>query len=272
MIIEDIYTFQKYIPTAVFIQSFSMIEDALQVAEDWLTEKIISEDTLKEIEKNEIALSLVKRAICTLAFYNAIPEIDLVLTEHGFAVTSAEVYTPASRQRVEALLNKTRERSKWAIDTVVRFLLKNYDDWRGTEQYKELSSTFISTIEDFEQHSGIIDPAAEWKTFLNTIPKMRNWIQEKVYPYMSAEYISELLEKFRDKEYIIIPEETQVLEYIQDAVCLGVSENNDAAQVKLTNALSIMRKHPGKFQTWAASPEAKGYTPDRSKTNIYSML
>lgn len=273
MIVNNLEIFKKYIPSAVYIQSFAMIEDALQIAEDWITNNILSESIRDEIaEENEAySLSLLRRAVCTLAFYNIIPDIDLVLTESGFAVASGEQYSPASRHRVEKLLENTRKGSRLAIDQLVEYLLRKKDSWRGTEQFANLTAEFIPSISEYELHGGTLDADADWKSFMLKKPAMRNWIHEKLKPFISDKYLSELLEKIRDKEKLIEPEERQVLSYIQDAICMGVSGLQDSAQAKLANALSIMREQPDKFPTWAASKEAKGYTPDRSNSKIYML-
>lgn len=271
MIVNSIDTFKKYIPSAVNV-SYEMVEDALMMAQEWLCNHITSDAVIQEIKngEDEKLLEMAERAISTLAFYNCIPEIDLVLTEAGFAVVSSDNYTPASKQRVEQLRASMKVKSRKAIDLLVTYMNTNTESWRGSEQYQNITKAFVCTIEEFKRRGGNLSDDTDWEQFEEIIAKMSLYLHTQVAAYISEEYIQELLEKYRDKESIVSPEKN-VLELIEDALCIS-THSEESAHTRIMCALAMMRRETESFPTWAASEQAKGYTPDRSKSNVYSML
>lgn len=59
---------------------------------------------------------LLDRAAALRAAYDALPQLDLILTENGFAVVSNQNLAPASRQRVDALREQLRRDKSDARD------------------------------------------------------------------------------------------------------------------------------------------------------------
>lgn len=78
--------------------------------------------------------------ICRRAAYEAIPQLDLVLTATGFGVVSNQNLTPASRERVESLREQLRKDSSTDFDLLVMNLLAT--EWKATTE----AETFVQSL------------------------------------------------------------------------------------------------------------------------------
>ena len=85
---------------------------------------------------------LVEAYIYRSAAHEAIPILDLILTDSGFAVVSNQNLAPASRERVAALRESLRQQASDARDLLLLSLC-NDATWRETEQCRQLRDTLL---------------------------------------------------------------------------------------------------------------------------------
>lgn len=76
------------------------------------------------------------------AAHRALPHLDLVLTDNGFAVVSNSNLAPASRDRVAALQERLREEKDDARDLLL-FALCETEAWRTSDECRRLRSTLL---------------------------------------------------------------------------------------------------------------------------------
>lgn len=282
MIIREINKLKKYLPAVALNCDFSQFEDALQVSEDSITTRILGEEIRllidgslsSETSEHKPLTVLVERVICNQAFLASIPELDLILTEQGFAVSDGAGYTPASRQRVDKLSGNISSKLNEALDALVLYLVKSkkYASWRETEQFNYLSMALVYTFSEYCRHSPVSDKSPKnFSEFYNLIPSLYTALYQVVAPYLSSAYMDELVEKVRDNK-IILPVELSVLSLVRDSVCLHVAGSVDIAHEKILAALRIMKKDIELFTTFASSPEAQSLDIAREDSPVYSML
>lgn len=85
---------------------------------------------------------LVEAYIYRRAAYEAIPSLDLILTDSGFAVVSNQNLAPASRERVAALRESLRQQASDARDLLLISLYQD-ETWRETDQCRQLRETLL---------------------------------------------------------------------------------------------------------------------------------
>lgn len=78
-------------------------------------------------------MSNLKDYIYKSAAWEALPHLDLTLTENGFAVVSNQHVAPASAERVERLREHLRQQKSRAKDAVIFGILANYGSAQGEE-------------------------------------------------------------------------------------------------------------------------------------------
>lgn len=86
--------------------------------------------------------ALVEAYVYRQAAWQALPHLDLVLTDNGFAVVSNNNLAPASRDRVAALHERLREEKADARDLLLMDLCR-ITAWRDTEACRRLRSSLL---------------------------------------------------------------------------------------------------------------------------------
>lgn len=123
--------FEYFIPSAVMPDDtlFERIAEQLAYGEAQL--KSLLGETLYDIRTDDLTLlNLCNRYVCLTAYRQAIPHLDLVLTENGFGVVSNQNVAPASAERV----NRLRQQVQFALDDATDDLL---DYLRGDPAWVE---------------------------------------------------------------------------------------------------------------------------------------
>ena len=85
---------------------------------------------------------LVEAYIYRSAAYEALPSLDLILTDSGFAVVSNQNLAPASRERVAALRESLRKQASDARDLLL-ITLCNYETWRDSDKCCQLRDNLL---------------------------------------------------------------------------------------------------------------------------------
>lgn len=250
--IVDPKNISLYLPSINFKVDSVRFVPYLQEAEIEITDKILSceiadmlafsdDESLSELK------NLACRAISITAYLNAIPEMDLQLSEAGFVVASNEAVKPASKERVERLMESLRRRKSSALDSLLVFLVHNskddaspVKDWRGSRQFAYFSQTPVLTMAEFERFN-LIDKSIDlsWDKFYSYIPIMKGNLYSTVAYYISGSYIRDVMERIRDNEPIL-DNERQVLSHIRASIVAGAMEYRNTMIDEAITARKIM--------------------------------
>lgn len=119
--------------------TFSETEVAKYVGKE-LMEKISALDcevsVLSPMDDMDDLCCEICRFVCVTAFLEAIPQLDLVLTETGFGVVSNANLAPASSDRIERLKASLVRARDNAVDEVLS-KARSIDGWSETENAKQ---------------------------------------------------------------------------------------------------------------------------------------
>jgi hypothetical protein len=100
-------------------------------------------------------LEYVYPVVCRLGMWMAVPELDLRMTDAGFAVTQNNNYAPASQYRVANMRENLRETGFRALDTMLIFLENKkdvYTAWAASDSFTQFSEFFIRTAVEFNRY------------------------------------------------------------------------------------------------------------------------
>lgn len=122
------------------------LEPWIQSAKDWLETEYIGPDDFLNMADNARAI----RIVVLKAFVYAIPSLDLVVTPTGFGVISTDSVAPASKERIERLLESLRNKIDGELDLLLEFCHK-YPEWRTSGRGKYFCSTFLSSMRDYHK-------------------------------------------------------------------------------------------------------------------------
>lgn len=263
----------SFIPTINFKVGNNRLSDYINSAQDVIVSKVLGTDIEQSLETpiaegatdSHAALrTMVKRAIYLTAFLNAIPELDLQMSEAGFVVASNTAVSPASRERVDKLIESIKDRKSDALDKMHCYLIDNsktensqYANWRSTVQFAHLSDGYVMSLREFNSCYVNGDDWTQgnrctWDHWYDSIPKMTVARLTEIAEYVSAEYISELLEKKRDAESLLSIE-NGVDYHIGCAVVAAANNMRDSMVKHAILARKIMLRNISSFPTFKNS-------------------
>ena len=262
MIVKTLEQFQKAMPTAVAIENFSDVEPYAQSAELWIREQVLGKDLYDlvndlvdpvEAGDNADLQRLCRSIIGNHAFWDAIPFLDLVLTNNGFAVISAQNKVPASKERVERLREQCLIRRDSEVELLITFLedhIDYHDEWKGSPAYSVMTDCLIRTATELQQYGN-------WegtrRDFLKLRPKLIHDTMMKFEPIFSKDYMDELIEKQRDND--ATADDKKVIVLLKYALGSMVNGNLQAAEKIAADAMRYIDANPGSFTTYTASSE-----------------
>lgn len=266
MIINSIQELSRFLPSLNWKIESTRLNDFIDRAQEWVTEKIIGTD-IEDLLEADMAegqedphaelRKLVGRVVAELAYLTAIAEMDLQLSEAGFVVQSNDAVSPASQQRTDRLVASLKERLTTDCDAVVRYLWKNsgegktYENWRGSFQFTYLTAAFIPRLEIVRQHMPTGCPVTDWRQFHDLIPMMAQSLKTTVAEFCSIEQIETLLEAYRDGE--LLSEHRSAVRQMEMAVVSDAFGRHDDAVHYSIEARSYMMKHESSFPDFVAS-------------------
>lgn len=282
MIVNGYKEMKPFLPAVMMKGSPSIFDDALETAQDSLVTEILGVDLEARLEeqREEDAklLKLCKRIISRQAFLSSIPELDLILTDTGFAVVNNEQMTMASKDRVQALTISLRQKLDEGKDALILYLLKTpeYESWRGTEEFDRLSDGLIMTFGEFKDAAVLNNASAaaypkSWSDFYDLNSALNVALMTDVASYISKDYASEILEKIRDKE-IFLPSEKKALKLIKTAVCAYALADTKTGLDQTLAAVAVMKANIDDFPAYRDSKEAQVLGLKHSDTPIFSMV
>lgn len=282
MLVQNINEMKKYLPSIVMKGTPTVFDDALDDAQQSLVSDIIGQDLEAKLELREESdhqlLKLCQRAISIMAFLRSIPEMDLVLTDAGFAVMNNEQMAPASQHRIQALQASLQAKLDESKDKLVTYLLRTsaYADWRGSEEFGRLSDGLILTFAEFKDvavFNSVTEPAypKNWSEFLNLNSALNVALMTDAASYISKDYAEEILEKIRDKEHIL-PIEEKVLKLVKISIAAFAMGDCKIGTEQIIKAKAIMKSNISDFPTYASSPEAAELINEHTDSPIFSVL
>lgn len=282
MLVRDYDEMKPFIPAMVMKGAPTLFDDALSVAQDMLVEQIIGTALETQLEARSSSdarlLRLCQRAISQHAFLRCIPDLDLVLTDAGFAVVNNEKTTMASTDRVRSLADNMAAKLDESRDALVRYLLHTsaYESWRGTEEFARLSDGLILTLGEFRDVAVLNNLTAKaypksWSDFVEMNSALNVALMTDVASYISKDYAEELIEKTRDKE-IFRPIEQKVLKLVKIAIAAIALGDRNTGLDQTMAAVAVMKANPDDFETYMQSPESKSVDMIHADTPIFSMI
>lgn len=234
------------------------IEQWLLAAEDWVTNTFTGDTIMDDLDKapsSEMWRHTASLVVCE-ALRNAIPSLDVVLTPNGFGIVSNSNVAPASKDRVERLINQMATQRDAFINLLLRDL-RQREDWRETEQYAWFSSSLLQSPKACV--AGAADRIREgkqWETFLQLRERAiliedaiaEKWISPEVMTQLRAVLLNTGLQ----------PTAHQVALKVRSCVFQEL-RGNPRNHWDLDRIVNFIRHNGDVFPAWETSETAKLY-------------
>lgn len=234
---------------------YSKIKSWLMAAENWVAETLTSSDVLDIIaEPTTTAVwNTAANLIVSKAMANAVPSLDLVLTPNGFGIVSNSNVAPASKERVERLIESLQSRCDFMIGQLLQTLPK-YVEWTHTKQYGWLAETLVCHPDSVLTVHGRRYEGSRWDTFLALRDRARlieDAFSEKWFGYEQMQVLrNEAALQFTGQN----PRVSYVAKMVANAVLFEL-RNRQRDRWQLDRIIDYMRKNEADFETWVSSPQ-----------------
>lgn len=257
MIITTIDQIKAVITNIASGIEFTEFETYLKSAEHWIKKEIIGAAIYAGIDDASITdeklLRLVNNVIILKAYEASIPFMDLIQTSSGFGVVSDKNRTPASKNRVDRLIeqNKIRlnEETEWLID-YLEDTSTYHTDWKGSPAYSLLSDCLIRTVREFKRYVKFEGSRAD---FLMMKPALINLSTIKLEPMISKAYVAELVSK--QNVGTLTAYDSTVLPGLKQSLANYAIETDWMANRLLADAVTIMDNDIDNYVTYRDSDE-----------------
>lgn len=138
--------FESYVPAAKMPERNSTVYNRLQqqfvAAYAMMIRTLVSPQCEAVLDTNDRLKNLAIPLVCIDAFVRTCRSLDLVLTATGFGIVSTESTAPASKSRVDALVEQLSLEELDLIDEMIQELM-NVEGWGLTEQAQMRVATFF---------------------------------------------------------------------------------------------------------------------------------
>lgn len=250
----------------------------LEKAEQWLSAHITGDTVLSALEREEES-NPIKRAcaqvITAQALMDAIPSLDLVLTPNGFGIVSTQNVVPASKDRIERLINSVEAQRDNAIDELL-FKLPTFTvpasaltdtvynqaqsptfKWLDTNQGKFFASTLFPRLTLCRKLAIFEHSFVRYHELHARLVKIEKILAETYFS-------EELMEDFRQ---IVIKQQSPASQIVSDMILriqsleLMLVSDLQVHQQSFFDLVQTIREHAELFPKWHASATAKLYSP-----------
>lgn len=230
----------------------------LQSAEQWVISTFTGEETFTIVCDSEESAKLKEtcgRLVVAYAMSRAIPSLDIVLTPNGFGIVNTSNLAPASKHRVESLIEEMSLIIDDSIDALLS-LLPLIPEWKESEQGAFFRATLfqeLSIVRYLGHASG-----SRWERYL----ELRSQIMEIESSLAEGWFSPELMELLR--QHIINSELTLREKFVVAGIRQQIIEflrSGNFRKKRLADIVSYIQKNPDDFPVWHESDTAQLFSP-----------
>ena len=256
----------------------------------WLIDNFCPKEIFDDIADRpdpSTAKVTMARIVAFDAFRSAIPHLDIILTPNGFGIVNNSNIAPASKERVERLINSLLDNRDNEIESLLSMLPKE-TGWTSSDQGRFFASTMFPNIDVTTRLPKV--SCGRWEQYLT----VRETLQV-MEDFFARQYLSKpLLQVFRDEvqtgayrsplhihscniiraieiRCLRTPDPTAAMQlaYTESAPPQHSSNKFGSAfgsiadyeHYYLTDIVNSIKQNPDDFAEWHASETAKLYEP-----------
>ena len=235
------------------------IDPWLTAAEDWVMRTFTGESLMTSIanDPSSKAWEDMAQLVVTEALHKAIPSLDVVLTPNGFGIVSNQNVAPASKERIDRLIQQMASQRDHFINMLLNDLCLS-TAWPESQQYAWFASSLIQFPEVCV--GAVYDRIREgqqWDLFLQLRERaitIEDAIAEKWISY-------DVMTQLRTEMLAIGNSHTEVFQVARKVRACVYNElrGNSRNHWDLDRVVNYIRNHPDLFPAWEGSDTAKLY-------------
>ena len=234
----------------------------LEAAEQWAIDNFVPEAIFDEIAEddgfgpNERFRYPLEKLVACQAYMTAIPSLDLVLTPNGFGIVSNQNIVPASRERVDALMNSLESQRDSAIEALI-LRLSSRTDWQQSAQGKYFGATMFPLLNLCRRLAIREHIWDSYQQLHDRLIKIENVLADTYFSQEQMQvFRSQVIVQYSTSK----PIEEQVIRSLQ-AYELQLLTDIQVHPQCYYDLVTIIRERPDDFPAWHTSPVADLFTP-----------
>lgn len=235
------------------------LDGFLATAEEWVGRVFTSPTLLREAAHDPAAplRPAVTALVVTEALRLALPSLDIVLTPNGFGVVSTQNVAPASKPRVDRLMESLVSARDEHIAALL-CALRGVEEWHATAQARWFGATLspdLAIIDALGHSSG-----SKWERYHGVRLQAID-----LEASIAEDYVSEpLMEALRSEllRGTITPLRRKVAETVSAQVVQHMTHGSFNAR-SLANVVNLLRHNPEIFPEWHGSATAALFSPPK---------
>lgn len=234
----------------------------LVTAEQWAIDNFVPEAIFDEIAEddgfgpNERFRYPLEKLVACQAYMTAIPSLDLVLTPNGFGIVSNQNIVPASRVRVDALMNSLESQRDSAIEALI-LRLSSRTDWQQSAQGKYFGATMFPLLNLCRRLAIREHIWDSYQQLHDRLIKIENVLADTYFSQEQMQvFRSQVIVQYSTSK----PIEERVIRSLQ-AYELQLLTDIQVHPQCYYDLVTIIRERPDDFPAWHTSTVADLYTP-----------
>ena len=253
---------------------FEILSPFIETAEQWAIDTFVPDAIFDEIAEddgfgpNERLRFPLEKLVACQAYMTAIPSLDLVLTPNGFGIVSNQNIVPASRERVDALMNSLESQRDSAIEALI-LRLSSRTDWQQSAQGKYFGATMFPLL-NLCRRLAIREHIWDFYQQLHErLIKIENVLADTYFSQEQMQvFRSQVIVQYSTSK----PIEERVIRSLQ-AYELQLLTDIQVHPQCYYDLVTIIRERPDDFPAWHTSSVADLYTPkifqNKKKSSAY---
>lgn len=192
---------------------------------------------------NEALTNAVKQWVAVTAFLGVFRQLDLVLTPTGFGVVNTNQMSPASKQRVDALIGHLRD-SILRIHGRLVAELTAVDGWGESEQAAGNIDTLFYDFRLFQKMSGPAASHLDWQAAQRHIGEADEALRRKISP----QYMDQLLQAVRSGK--VTQDDRSIIFLCRHIINLWIAGDRQAVELKMRRLLNMLDADSEKYPVY----------------------
>lgn len=273
LLIPDNTTLRSFIPNSFSTlpdqpSLFDKITPFLQSAEIWFCSEFIPVRILGNMielaqSQEDPRYFLPRRIVALRAWQTALPAIDIVIGTNGAGVVETNNLKPASKAKIDNLMQSVAEELDRNIGLLL-LLLPKIDGWINTGQADKFKATLFPSFHILDCLGYRTDLWNKWLHVSQRIHTIEDEIGDRWISMPVLNRIRIINIGIMDgRQQPVAHEILELISRVKAAVRIVLSSNNGpgtlvlAAKPYLEEANAIIRNNPGIFPEWNDSPTAR---------------
>ena len=264
LLITNDETLRRFMPNAFATVKgetplFDKLAPWLSASEKWLQENFCGEASMNEIvamDDMNVVKSLASQIVVCEALRYAVPSLDLVLTPNGFGIVSNQNVAPASKERVERLIDSLCDTRDNAVELLLTSL-QQMQSWTASPQCRWFTATLFPNI-DLVSLCGVTKH--RWEKYVELRSMVIGIENSLADEYFSHEFMQILrlqavaTNADTNLSWIVNRLKPLIVDFLAD---------KPIAQQKIIDIVNFIRNNPDEFPQWHNSDTAKLFSPPK---------